>query len=75
MAAVYAGTTVVAGDRGLDAIVKTALLSLMIVLIHIGWLLAGASLSRILHDPVRSRLVNVALAAILVIMTLLALVR
>lgn len=73
IAAVFAGTTVIAGDHGLDAVVKTALLGVMIVIIHLGWLMAGASLSRILHDPVSSRLVNVALAAALVITTLLAL--
>jgi threonine/homoserine/homoserine lactone efflux protein len=72
IAAVYAGTTVIAADQGLDAIIKTVLLSLMIVIIHLFWLLTGASLSRILHDPVSSRVVNVTLAAALVIMTLAA---
>jgi threonine/homoserine/homoserine lactone efflux protein len=72
IAAVFAGTTVIAGNHGLDAVVKTTLLGVMIVIIHICWLLAGASLSRVLHDPVSSRLVNVALAAILVITTALA---
>jgi hypothetical protein len=43
------------------------------VAIHVCWLLAGASLSRILHDPAISRIVNVSLAAILVIMTFIAL--
>lgn len=72
IAAVFAGTTVVAGDHGLDAIVKTALLSGMIVVIHACWLLAGASLSRVLRDPVSSRVINVTLAAALVIMTFVA---
>jgi threonine/homoserine/homoserine lactone efflux protein len=74
IAAVFAGTTILTEDHGLDAVVKTALLSVMIVIIHMCWLLAGASLSRILHDPVSSRLVNVSLAAALVIMTLVAFV-
>ncbi|SDR33015.1 Threonine/homoserine/homoserine lactone efflux protein [Rhizobiales bacterium GAS113] len=72
IAAVFAGTTVIVEDHGLDAVVKTAVLSMMIVIIHMCWLLAGASLSRILHDPVSSRLVNVSLAMLLVGMTLLA---
>ncbi|MFI5003281.1 MAG: LysE family translocator [Reyranellales bacterium] len=72
IAAVFAGTTVVVEDHGLDAVVKTASLGVMIVIIHICWLLAGASLSRVLHDPVSSRLVNVSLAAVLVITTLVA---
>ncbi|HEY9347653.1 MAG TPA: LysE family transporter, partial [Inquilinus sp.] len=42
IAAVFAGTTV-ARDPGLDAAVKTALLSGMIVLTHFCWLLAGVS--------------------------------
>ncbi|HLZ65652.1 MAG TPA: LysE family transporter [Aliidongia sp.] len=72
IAAVFAGTTVIADDHGLDAIVKTALLSAMIVAIHICWLMAGAGLSRVLQDPVSSRVINLALAAVLVIMTGLA---
>lgn len=45
----------------------------MIVVIHLGWLLAGVSLSRFLHDPVASRIINVSLAAILAIVSLIAL--
>jgi threonine/homoserine/homoserine lactone efflux protein len=73
IAAVFAGTSDFCDDHALDAAVKTALLSMMIVAIHVCWLLAGASLSRILHDPAISRIVNVSLAAILVIMTFIAL--
>jgi threonine/homoserine/homoserine lactone efflux protein len=74
IAAVFADTTVIAANGGWDAMVKAALLSVMIVVIHLCWLAAGASLSRILHDPVGSRLVNVALAVILVTVTFAALV-
>lgn len=74
IAAVFAGTTVVAGNSGLDAAVKTALLSGMIVAIHAFWLLAGVSLSRLLRDPFSARLINVTLAVILVIATAAALV-
>ena len=45
----------------------------MIVVIHLCWLLAGASLSRVLHDPASSRIVNAALAAGLVATTAMAL--
>lgn len=69
IAAVFAGSTIFAEDHALDAAVKTALLSVMIVVIHVCWLSAGASLSRVLHDPTSSRIVNVALAAGLVVMT------
>jgi threonine/homoserine/homoserine lactone efflux protein len=44
----------------------------MIVLVHSGWLLAGASLSRVLRHPSASRVVNLTLAGILVITTVIA---
>ena len=74
IAGVFAGTTIFA-DHTLDAAVKTALLGAMIVAIHLGWLLAGASLSRLLRDPVISRAVNISLAATLIASTALALLR
>jgi threonine/homoserine/homoserine lactone efflux protein len=70
MAAVFASSTIVVENHGLDTVVKTAVLSAMIVVIHVCWLWAGASLSRVLHDPVGSRLVNVSLAALLAVSTL-----
>lgn len=73
IAAVFAGTTVVR-DPGLDAAVKTALLSGMIVLIHLCWLLAGVSLSRRLRDPASARMINLAMAAALVAVTAAALI-
>lgn len=74
IAAVFAGTTVIAGNSGLDAAVKTALLSGMIVLIHLCWLLAGVSLSRRLRDPVSARLINLVMAAALVAVIAAALI-
>jgi threonine/homoserine/homoserine lactone efflux protein len=74
MAAVFAGSTLFP-DHARDAVSKTAALSIMIVVIHLFWLLAGAGLSQMLRDPVRSRIVNVALAASLVVIAGLALLR
>jgi hypothetical protein len=51
---------------------STAVLAGMIVLIHVSWLLVGASLARVLRDPFISRTVNVALAGILVVTSLIA---
>ena len=70
IAAVFAGTSIFGDDHALDAVVKVALLGVMIVIIHLFWLLAGASLSRFLQDPMSSRLVNVLLAAALLAATL-----
>src|SRR4051794_32142404 len=66
IAAVFAGSQLEGLPPMEEALLKTSILALMIVVIHIGWLLAGASLSRVLRDRVASRVVNVALAGILV---------
>lgn len=73
IAAVFAGTSIFGEDRAFDAAVKAALLSAMIVIIHMCWLSAGASLSRVLQDPTGSRVVNVSLATSMVVVTLFAL--
>ncbi|MBB5571561.1 MULTISPECIES: LysE family translocator [Rhizobium] len=73
IAAVFAGVSLFKDQRTLDAVIKITLLSGMIVVIHLCWLLVGTSLSRFLQNPTISRIVNVALAAMLVITTALAL--
>lgn len=72
IAAVFAGNTVIEADHLLDAMTKIVLLTGMIVVIHLAWLVAGGMLARVLQDPVSGRVVNVALALTLVIMTALA---
>jgi threonine/homoserine/homoserine lactone efflux protein len=72
IAAVFAGSTLAPGAPGLDAGLKIAVLSAMIVVIHIGWLLAGVAFSRVLYDPVSSRIANVLFAAALVVTTVVA---
>lgn len=73
IAAVFAAVTIFPANSGLDAGLKTLILSVMIVVIHFGWLLAGAMLSRFLHHPVTSRVMNVSMAVVLVGMTIYAL--
>jgi threonine/homoserine/homoserine lactone efflux protein len=71
--AVFAGSPL--GDSlapAAAALLKTAILAVMVVLIHVGWLLAGASLARVLRSPTASRAINVMLALILVATSLLA---
>lgn len=72
--AVFAGARLGGLPPVAGALAKAALLALMVVLIHLGWLLAGASLARVLRDPLASRIVNVALAVILVATSILAFV-
>jgi threonine/homoserine/homoserine lactone efflux protein len=73
IAAVFAGARV-AGSAPVDATVKVAVLTLMIVVINGAWLLAGASLAPVLRHPRRARVVNVLLAVVLVATTALAVV-
>jgi len=72
IAAVFASATL-ASAAVADAAEKVALLSAIVVLIHVVWLGAGVSLAPLLRDPRRSRAVNLALAAVLVVATALAL--
>jgi threonine/homoserine/homoserine lactone efflux protein len=72
IAAVFAGTTLPLGSAMAEAILKSAVLTGMIVVIHLCWLLAGASLSRLLRHPTISRIVNLLFAAILIAATVAA---
>ena len=72
IAAVFASSRLAGLPPAAEALVKTAVLAGMIVLIHVGWLLAGASLARVLRDPLISRIINIALAGVLVVTSLIA---
>lgn len=71
--AVYSGTSLGLAP-GAEAALKVMVLTATIVAIHAAWLVAGASLSRALSDPVLSRRLNLAFAAILVVTTAMAFV-
>ena len=75
IAAVFAGTTLAVESRLIEAMLKTAVLTIMIVVIHVCWLTAGVSFSRLLHHPVSSRIVNLLFAAILIVTTVIAIAR
>jgi threonine/homoserine/homoserine lactone efflux protein len=72
IAAVFAGTTLAVESRMIEAMLKTAVLTIMIVVIHVCWLTAGVSFSRLLHHPLSSRIVNLLFAAILIVTTVMA---
>jgi threonine/homoserine/homoserine lactone efflux protein len=65
IAAVFASAHL-ASRAALDAGAKVAVLTAMIVFINTAWLLAGASLTSVLRDPRRARIVNIVLAVVLV---------
>ncbi len=66
IASVFTGSTLAEHSRALDALLKAAVLAIMILIIHICWLLGGASLAGFLRDPLRSRIANVLFAVILI---------
>jgi threonine/homoserine/homoserine lactone efflux protein len=73
--AVFAGSRL-AVEPGLnEALLKCAVLTVMIVLIHLGWLSVGVSISRLLRHPLASRLVNLLFAAILLATAIIAVAR
>jgi threonine/homoserine/homoserine lactone efflux protein len=71
IAAVFASARL-ADTATADAAAKTVVLSVMIVVIMVSWLIAGAALAPMLRDPRRARIINVALAAALVVTTAFA---
>jgi threonine/homoserine/homoserine lactone efflux protein len=74
IAAVFASARLVDGTV-VDAAAKAGVLSVMIILIMSGWLVAGASIAPLLRNPQLARLANVALAAALVASTAVAVLR
>lgn len=71
IAAVYSGSTLPLAPAAAAA-AKTAVLGVMVVVIHVVWLIAGTSLSRLLRNPAGSRIVNLLFAATLVVATVMA---
>jgi len=65
IAAVFTASTLAAGSSALDALLKVAVLAAMIVVIHLAWVFAGATLSRYLRNPVISRIANIVFAVVL----------
>ena len=74
IAAVFASARLARG-AAVDAAAKTAVLTVMIVVINGTWLAAGASLAPLLRDPRRARRINGTLAGVLVAAAALTLIR
>lgn len=72
MAALYWGFVLVPDRLGVDIAAKMATLTLIIVAVNVGWLLAGAGLTRFLREPRSNRVINVAFAVLLVASVALA---
>lgn len=65
MAALFSGFVLLAGRLAFDAGLKIALLTVTIASVNVGWLLAGAALTRLFRDPKASRIVNIVFAILL----------
>ncbi len=66
IAAVYAGHRLFPDSPLLDAGVKIAALSLVIVAVNTGWLLFGSMISGVLKNPASARIANLVFAVLLV---------
>ena len=62
MAALYSGFVLVPDRLAGDAALKFVVLMLVIAVVHVAWLLAGAALTRFFRDPRRNRTINIAFA-------------
>ena len=65
MAALFSGFVLLRGQLALDAGVKIALLTAVIVFVNVLWLLSGALLTRFFRDPRSNRIINIAFAVLL----------
>jgi threonine/homoserine/homoserine lactone efflux protein len=74
IAAVF-GSAHLADDAATDGAAKTAVLTAMLIMILSTWLVAGRSLAPMLREPRRARIVNTALAVVLLGATALTLGR
>jgi threonine/homoserine/homoserine lactone efflux protein len=73
MAALYSGFVLVQDGLALDIALKMVVLLLIIVVVNVAWLLAGAALTSLFRDPATNRAINVAFAVVLVASVVLAL--
>ena len=72
MAALYSGFVLLPDRLGADIAAKMVVLTLIMVAVNVGWLLAGAGLTRYFRDPRSNRLINVIFAVLLVASVVLA---
>lgn len=72
MAALFSGFILVQEHLALDALVKIAMLTMLIVAVNLVWLLSGTLLTRCFRNPRSNRLVNVAFALLLLVSVALA---
>jgi threonine/homoserine/homoserine lactone efflux protein len=65
MAALFSGFVLTREQLALDAGLKIALLTMVIMAVNLLWLLSGAALTRFFREPRSNRIINVAFAVLL----------
>ena len=73
MAAMFSSFILVAADQFADGLLKAAVLMTLIILVNVGWLFAGAGLTRFYRDERMSRAINVTFAILLIVSVVVAL--
>ncbi|WP_157042021.1 hypothetical protein [Nitriliruptor alkaliphilus] len=71
IAAVFASAQLADSPQA-DAALKLVVLTGMIAMIHVAWLMAGASIAPLLRNPRRARTINAGMAVALLAATMLA---
>lgn len=69
-AALFAGFELVPGARLTSAVTEAAICYVIVVVADIAWILVGSVLRRHLHDPRKSRAINISFAVLLVLSVL-----
>ena len=64
--AAYAGHTLVETNLLADTLAKVAALTVMVIIVNVGWLGFGAAFSRVLSHPILGRIANITFAIALV---------
>ncbi|HEY1719913.1 MAG TPA: LysE family translocator [Magnetospirillaceae bacterium] len=66
MAALFSGFILLPGRLFEDALTKTVIVAAIILAVNIAWLVAGAALTRVFHDPRSNRIINIVFAVVLI---------
>lgn len=73
MAALFSTFVLVRERLALDAVVKAGVVAVVIILVNLAWLFAGAALTRAFREPRPNRIINVTFAVLLIVSVGLAL--
>lgn len=65
MTALFSGFVIMGDSRVMDAALKIALLTVLIITVNLIWLTIGAGLTRVFRDPKANRTINICFAAML----------